>query len=211
MMKRRSLPSIGGNLSRRLFEAAEQEDQQLIASISRGDEDALQTLVHKYSRDLYQFVFSSLHDHDLSQQAVSNVFISLWQHRHRLNITRNVYAYLFTCTTNESFRIFRKHTRPEEVPIDDVLADELLGDDRVDKEVQFNEFLSDIEAELEKMPMERQKVFRMSGFENIGYKEIASALGISVSGVQKHMIRARTQLAAKLPKLGYPFKQDPGL
>ncbi len=47
----------------------------------------------------------------------------------------------------------------------------------------------------------------MKGFENIRYKEIAAALGISVNAVQWHMLEARREIAAALSRLGF---QNPG-
>ncbi|XHR27966.1 MAG: RNA polymerase sigma factor [Chthoniobacteraceae bacterium] len=193
------------------MDTSDHEDQQLIARIASGDEVALKALIGRYSHYLYQFASSILGDHDRTQQAVSNVFISIWQRRLTLSITHSVNAYLFSCTNYQAFRLLRKQAHLDEVSIDDVPSNDLVENSCVVKEVQLHEFIGDIEALLEKMPPERQKVFRMSIFENTGYKEIASALGISVSGVQKHMLRAKAQMAAALPKLGYPFKQDPGL
>jgi len=190
------------------MDTSDQVDQQLIAGIAQGDEAPLQVLLQRYSPHLYQFAFSILDDHDLSQQAVSNVFISIWQRRRVLCITNSVHTYLFTAVNNQSFRMLRSKASADEVAIDDVPPEKLIANTCENDDVEFREFVSDIEAVLDKMPPERQKVFRMNSFENLRYKDIASALGISVGGVQKHMNRARAQIAAALPKLGYRFKQN---
>jgi RNA polymerase sigma-70 factor (ECF subfamily) len=45
-----------------------------------------------------------------------------------------------------------------------------------------------------KMPKQTQRVFVLNRFENLKYKEVAKVLGMSVSGVEKHMMLALKQL-----------------
>ncbi len=181
------------------MKAAAQEDKQLIASIGLGDEAALQVLLRKYSPHLCQFADSILHRHDLAQEAVANVFITLWQRREILHIKTNVRAYLFTAACHHSLKLHRSQIHAGDISIDEVPAGEFMRKTAADSELQYREFADAVESMLKTLPTECQQVFRMNCFENLRYKDIACALGISVSVVQKHMTHARRKIAAALP------------
>jgi RNA polymerase sigma-70 factor (family 1) len=181
------------------MKAADQEDKQLIASIGLGDEAALQLLLRKYSPHLCQFAASILHRHDLAEEAVANVFITLWQRRETLQIKTNVRGYLFTAACHHSLKLLRSQVHTSDVSLDEISPRELMQKTAADSELQYREFTDTVEAMLKTLPTECQQVFRMNRFENLRYKDIASALGISVDVVQKHMTHARRKIAAALP------------
>lgn len=52
------------------------------------------------------------------------------------------------------------------------------------------ETLMQIDAMLDRMPTKVRTAFLLSQFEHLGYADIAVRLGVSVSSVQKYMIRA---------------------
>lgn len=54
--------------------------------------------------------------------------------------------------------------------------------------------LAKVMSALSKLPQQTQRVFRLHKFEELSYRETASALGISISAVEKHMSRALKRL-----------------
>ncbi len=166
-------------------------------------------MLDKHAPHLCQFAFSILRKHDLAQEAVANVFIKIWQRRQVLLIDTKVRIYLFTAISHQALNLLRNQIRLNEISIDDVPPQDLM-DDSVDHESQYQEVVDEIEAVLKTMPSERQQVFRMNHFENLRYKDIAAALGISVSKVQKHIIAARQQITAALPDFGRRPRKDTG-
>ncbi|CAN5349248.1 RNA polymerase sigma factor [soil metagenome] len=66
--------------------------------------------------------------------------------------------------------------------------------------VAGRERLGALMAVLPSLPEKTQRVFRMHKFEGLSYAEVASALGISRSSVEKHMMEALRVLIAKVPR-----------
>jgi RNA polymerase sigma-70 factor (ECF subfamily) len=64
----------------------------------------------------------------------------------------------------------------------------LLGKERLER----------AEAILRELPERTRVIFVLRRIENMRYSEIAAQLGVSVSAVEKHMLRAVRALAAKL-------------
>jgi RNA polymerase sigma-70 factor (ECF subfamily) len=171
-------------------------ERELIAGLCRGDEAALQALIDKYASRLFRSAEVVLHRHDLAKEAVRNVFVSLWLRRETLVINTDVRAYLLKAVNYQALKLLRDETHPEDVCIDDVAPEKLL-EDFADSELQRKECLEEVVATLlQAMPPLRRKVFWMHRIENLGYKEIAEALGITVNVVEKQMAVAKREVAA---------------
>ncbi|HEY8004668.1 MAG TPA: sigma-70 family RNA polymerase sigma factor [Phenylobacterium sp.] len=54
-------------------------------------------------------------------------------------------------------------------------------------------------AAIEELSPQTQRIFRMHKFEGLSHPEVAAALGISRSAVEKHMMAALKHLLARLP------------
>lgn len=64
--------------------------------------------------------------------------------------------------------------------------------------VLFSELKSLMIETLKSLPIEYQRVFIMSRFENKNYREIAEALGISVKSVERYKMRTEKKLRENL-------------
>ncbi|OAM90086.1 sigma-70 family RNA polymerase sigma factor [Termitidicoccus mucosus] len=184
-------------------------DDEWLARMARGDEEALVLLMRKYYVHLAQFAHSLLDRHDLAQEAVSNVFISLWRRRETLSIRTGVRHYLFGAVVKQASSLLASDViRPELVPLDNVPAHQLAQPAQSDDGVLYREFQAEIEALLASMPPQRQQVFRMSRIENMRYKEIGESLGISEFTVRSHIAKAMRTLEEALPGIRSRLKGD---
>lgn len=66
--------------------------------------------------------------------------------------------------------------------------------------VAGRERLAALMAALPALPEKTGRVFRMHKFEGLSYAEVAAALGISRSSVEKHMMEALRVLTARVPR-----------
>ncbi len=178
-----------------------ESDEALLQRIRRDDEDALQELLRRYYARLGEFAFSLLRRWDLAEEAVSNVFLSVWRRRETLDVKTNVRSYLFAAVSNQSFNLRKSQLPPVTVWLDDVPPHELADDRRTDTDLLYRELQAGIDTLLSQMPPQRQLIFRMNRLEGLRYWEIAGVLGLSEHTVQNHMVQAVKQLAQELPKL----------
>ena len=88
------------------------------------------------------------------------------------------------------------HMAAFHVPLDD----ELHGDEEIDPErvLTGKEDLRAATAALLSLPERTRTVFILRRLEGCRHKEIATRLGISVSAVEKHLVRAIQHLAAEM-------------
>lgn len=156
--------------------------------------------LHYFS--LCRYAFSLLNDADEAEEVVQEAMFRIWENRHKIEISTSWQAYLFRAIRNQSLN----HIRRKKIHLNYVDASEHrheeLSDDTSDM-VSVNELQRRIREAVASLPPERQRIFIMSRYEGLKYREIADELGISVKTVENQLGRAlaslRTELAEFLP------------
>lgn len=77
-------------------------------------------------------------------------------------------------------------------------AEEVSEDPPADNAVAARQRLEAIVAILRELPEQTQRVFRMHKFDGLSHSEVAQALGISRSAVEKHCMAVLKRLAERL-------------
>jgi len=161
-----------------------------------------------YSR-LCSYANLFLNDPDAAEDVVQEVFFKLWKNRDEIIISTTVKSYLFRAVRNgcmnvidhisvrEAYKILNdedmKHS--EGNPVDETIVSEL--EERIREPIDL-------------LPPERRRIFIMSRFDGLKYREIADQLNISVKTVENQMYQAlrflRDRLVDYLPLLLLVFK-----
>lgn len=77
-------------------------------------------------------------------------------------------------------------------------AEEVAEEPPADVAVAARQRLDAVVAALKELPEQTQRVFRMHKFDGLSHSEVAQALGISRSAVEKHCMAALKRLAERL-------------
>jgi RNA polymerase sigma-70 factor (ECF subfamily) len=173
-------------------------DEELFQRIKKGDAGALKVLFEKYFFPLSCFAKKFVKNIHLAEEIVSDVFLTVWLKRERIEIKINLRTYLYTAVRNQSFNYLKKNkihlesieTAVQENAISDLPAERLITDEELEQ---------DINALLRQLPEQRQIIFRMNRIDGLHYKEIAEILSISVHTVQNQMVAAVKFLTDKHP------------
>jgi|SRR5690606_12288005 len=159
-------------------------------------------LFRKYYQNLCSYVFYFLKDHAAAEEVVQDVFFALWQKRDELKITSSVKSYLYKAARNHSLNVL-KHIEVREnykQHNERLRAETEAGEEGV---LETKELQKRIENAINQLPPERKRIFVMSRYEDLKYREIADELGISVKTVEAQMGKAlrflREQLVDYLP------------
>jgi RNA polymerase sigma-70 factor (ECF subfamily) len=76
---------------------------------------------------------------------------------------------------------------------------EISSEPSAEATVAARQRLAQLTEALKELSPQTQRVFRMHKFEGLSHPEVAAALGISRSAVEKHMMAALKHLLARLP------------
>ena len=169
--------------------------------INRTD---FETLFNAHYSRLCSYAYNFLKEEEGSEEVVQEVFFKLWIHRHDIRIESSMESYLFRAVRNSSLNLikhinirekYKEHNRQE------IEYSERLENDPMNA----SELELKIRSSIDLLPEQRRKIFILSRYEQLKYKEIADKLGISVKTVENQMGKAlqflRKELADYLPLL----------
>lgn len=153
-------------------------------------------LFNDHYSNMCAYANNFLKDVDASEEVVQEVLFKLWTNRESIIITSSVQSYLFRAVRNASLNVL-KHVNIRE---DYKVQHEYERDDELSSEDEMivSELDQKIRAAIDQLPMERKKVFILSRYDGLKYKEIADKLNISVSTVENQMVKALKFLREEL-------------
>ena len=133
--------------------------------------------------------YRMINDADAAKDIVQNVFLRFWNMRDKLVINTTPDAYVYKAVINETLNYLDKKKRMVIVSgQNDALKIE--SGKTPEEELRFNELQQKINNLLSKLPPRCRKVFILSRFEDMTYKEIAAFLQISENTVDNHIKKA---------------------
>lgn len=158
-------------------------------SIRSGDEKAFEHLFKAQYPILCGYARKYLDDTDQAEEIVQEMFFSFWQKKEKLEINISLEAYLFRSVRNSCLN-YLKHLKIREQYKLANNQEIKRKEQEVHDSVVALELQQRIEHVINQLPPERKKIFKMSRYEELKYKEIAEKLKISVKTVEAQMGKA---------------------
>ena len=157
--------------------------------------DSFETVFRQYYPGLRGYALKLLSDEALADEAVQEVFLKIWQKKEELNIQSSIKSYLFRAVHNHSLNMIKSY-KVKEVH-HQYIADTSITADMTDT-MESQEAEERILGAIAKLPTQCAKIFRMSRFQGLKYKEIAKKLNISPKTVEVQMGKALKRLREDL-------------
>ncbi len=126
---------------------------------------------------------------DQAEEIVQEMFFNFWQKREKTEISISLEAYLFRSVRNACLN-YLKHLKIREQYRLATNQELRNKEQEVHDHVVALELHDRIENAIDQLPTERRRIFKMSRYEELKYKEIAERLGISVKTVEVQMSKA---------------------
>lgn len=161
-------------------------EQVILNRVAADDRDAFREIYNHYYPAVQQYVL--LFSFDLSRQdeLTQDVFVRIWEKRHKLTNVESFQNYLFKITKNQVLNYIRGARVQQRIKEAQLLSDEPATDD-TDHKVQLNQYYRMAADAIEQLPAGRKQVLKMSIEEGLTLDEIAEKLGISKSGVKNQL------------------------
>lgn len=163
--------------------------EKAVRSMSRQKEQIYEDIFRRNYRRLYLYATCILDCWETARDIVGDVFAALWEN-YDFDSKPNIDSYLFSAVRNRCYDVMR-HRRVVEDYEEAVKIDEPCLEDEW---IEYEERIQSILKVIHDMPPQMQIVFRMCYLEDKSYKEVAAALGISESGVKKHIVKGLARL-----------------
>lgn len=161
-------------------------EQDLLAEVSRGDEDAFLQLYDTHWEYLFVYVSGLLKDKDDAEDVLQELFITIWQSRDRLLHIHDLKSYMWKAARNMALRKLMLDKRQNQ-SIDsfmDFVATHHLSPAQ---EYDVKELSSYIHQQIDSLPTKMKEVFVLSREIGLSNKEIARQLDLSEHTVKKQI------------------------
>jgi len=147
---------------------------------------------------VYRFCFFLLRSRELAEEVASDVMITLWRNRVKLQEVSNIKVYAFVIAKNLSLNMLSRNHQQQSVSLDHLDLDIVL--DALDPEqILINgELKKKLELATQRLPGKCKLVFKLVKEDGLSYKETASILNISTKTVDAHLVAAVKKLTAIL-------------
>lgn len=176
------------------------------------DRGAFEELVHRYERELYNYLCHYLGNRELAEDAFQTTFLQIHLKGDQFEEGRKFRPWLFRIATNQAIDIRRKNRRNPSISLDTYGEKEDDGSSRFVDTVLSNEpepmqsLLADervkeVRDALYQLPDILKEVLYLVYFQGMKYHEAAESLGIPFGTV-------RSRLCAAVKKLNLVLAED---
>ena len=172
-------------------------DGELLQRYRQGERRAFDTLVERYSRNLYTFLFHLTRDGALAEDAFQETFLQVHRSAADFDATRPFKPWLFTIAANKARDVLRQRQRQQTAPLDaaiagsdqgatyaDLMPADVPAPDALLSNLQTLQAVDNIVAA---MPENLRVTLLLCYFEDMPYQQIADALGVPLGTVKSRL------------------------
>ncbi len=170
-------------------------DANLIANYLKGDMSSFNTLVWRWEKPMFNFIYRYLGDSELAKDATQRLFIKMYKNLHKLKEHARFSAWLYQIAANLCKDELKRMKRRNSVSLDSIrenhsenaidLSDASANDPNAD--VSQSELEQLIKQALQAIPEEQRIVIIMKEYQGLKFAEIAEALGEPINTVKSRM------------------------
>ena len=162
------------------------------------DENAFELFFHLLNNSLIKFCVLYVHQKEIAEEIVSDVFVKCWLNRKNLTEIQNPETYLFVAVKNQSLNHIKKYSSIHLVQIEETNSIEFVNTYNPQKEIENKELVFRMDQAIAGLPQQCRIVFRLIKEDGMKYKEVAEILNISPRTVQTQLFRAIKKLSVVL-------------
>jgi len=183
----------------------EQTDEQLVIDYIGGNEEALNLLIKRYLKPVYNFAINYVGDDGEAQDVTQEVFVKVWRYIKRFDTARKFKTWIFEITKNTAFDHLKKKKplsfskmtvgEDEELQFENTLSDgSPLADEMLDREMERDQVM----AAVGRLAPDYRTVLTLRLTEDLNFQEIADTLHKPLNTIKSQYRRAVAMLKREL-------------
>jgi RNA polymerase sigma-70 factor (ECF subfamily) len=190
--------------------AADPVEAELLARARGGSLHAFEEIVKRYERRVYGIALRIVRRHEVADDVAQEAFMRAHQALSTFDLDRPFGPWICRIAANLAINHVRS-PEARETPLPEGHAETPAPGRGALDLVLEREAREVLARALLGLPAEQRAVFTLRTFEELSYREIADALGISIGTVMSRLSRARERLRVALaPYLGLAARRAEG-
>jgi len=161
-------------------------DSTLVSDYIKGNEAALAVLIKRHQQRLFSFIYSKVHDRDITEDIFQDTFIKVIRTLKKGNYNEEgkFLPWVMRIAHNLVIDHFRKTNRmpsfknTNEFDIFSVLGD---GNLNAEKQIIKDQIHTDVRELINELPEEQKEVLVMRMYKDMSFKEISENTGVSIN------------------------------
>jgi RNA polymerase sigma-70 factor (ECF subfamily) len=175
----------------------EDRDIALLDDCKRGDRKALDSLVRRYERPVYNAAFRMLGNPDEAADVTQTVFLKAFENLDRFNPKYKFFSWIYRIAINESINLLKLRGRTE--PLADT---EVSGTRSPEQWMEAGRIGRELQDVLMAVQQDHRAVIVLRHFSELSYREIGEILQIPEKTVKSRLFSARKQMKLRLEENG---------
>lgn len=165
------------------------DDKELLLLLKSGDEAAFEKIYKLCSPRLFGNIYRMVKSESAAQEILQETFIKIWNNHSIIDPERSFRSYLFKIAENNVYDFFRKVARDKKIQAQ-LAAVATEHYDHIEELLLKKENALMLQKAIDSLPPQRQQVFRLCKLEGKSYDEVSGQLGISLSTISDHIVKA---------------------
>ena len=166
---------------------AELSDEQLMASVRDGDDDALGVLFSRHHGDVYALSARLIQDGDVADDITQEVFLRVWRYARSFRGRSAFRTWLYRLTYNACADFRRRDVRRLESDAVDLVAAQEASNECTERHIL-------LETALRRLTPKQRVVLILSRFHGLPCDEIARIVGCAPGAARVRLHRAMNEL-----------------
>lgn len=160
----------------------------LLERITQNDPQAFKVFYEYTYPQLFRITSYFSTNSEDRKDVISDVYMNLWQNRHKLKEIQNIDNYLFISVRNNILRINKEKVSYQHIQLEESGLESRGMALDPEKELLNDELKEILELAVNTLPERCRLIFLMIREEGMKYKDVAEILSISEKTVQAQMI-----------------------
>jgi RNA polymerase sigma-70 factor (ECF subfamily) len=181
------------------------DDATLVNDYIAGNETALATLIKRHQSKIFGFIYSKVGDRDLSDDIFQDTFIKVIRtlKSNAYNEEGKFLPWVMRIAHNLIVDHFRRNKKmplyreTEEFSIFSIMTDDTLT---IENKLISDQVAKDLRQLVEELPSDQKEVLMMRLYQDMSFKEISEATGVSINTALGRMRYALLNLRKVIDK-----------
>jgi RNA polymerase sigma-70 factor (family 1) len=173
----------------------------LLQQLKEGSEPAFNALYKLHSKMLLSNIRNLVKDNEIAKELLQDLYLKIWENREKIDTGKSFKSFLFTVAKNMVYDYLRRASLDKRAKVR-LMTNAIEFYTHTEEALDYKESHALINVAVETLPAQCRQVYTLSKLEGKSHQEISLELGISVSTVNNHMVKANREVRAYLLRHG---------
>lgn len=163
---------------------------EAIHGMINGDISSFNMLYNHYHRKVHANILKLIKCPHTSAEILQDVFVALWQNRHKISTDKSVGGWLFVVSYNKSLNKLKNNLKGSISYLEELNKEFVEETETKEFEAQYQVQLDVLDEAVNYLSPRKKEVFKLYRFEGRSKEEVALKMGISLQSVNDYLKQA---------------------